>query len=74
VPFLDLIRNLQRHARAGGNAVTDNPLLFVEAGEVWSGGTSMPNPWQFAADTLALALAEIGSMASGEWPYWSIPR
>ena len=45
------------------NAVTDNPLLFVEAGDVLSGGNFHAEPVAFAADTLALAIAEIGNLA-----------
>jgi len=45
------------------NAVTDNPLLFTEAGEVLSGGNFHAEPVAFAADTLALAIAEIGSLS-----------
>ena len=45
------------------NAVTDNPLLFVESGDVLSGGNFHAEPVAFAADTLALAIAEIGSLS-----------
>jgi histidine ammonia-lyase len=60
---LDLIRNCSVTLRQEANAVTDNPLLFVDAGDVLSGGNFHAEPVAFAADTLALALAEIGSMA-----------
>jgi histidine ammonia-lyase len=60
---LDLIRNCSVTLGIEANAVTDNPLLFVESGEVLSGGNFHAEPVAFAADTLALALAEIGSMA-----------
>src|SRR5450631_3049123 len=60
---LDLIRNCAVTLGLEANAVTDNPLLFVEAGDVLSGGNFHAEPVAFAADTLALALAEIGSMA-----------
>lgn len=45
------------------NAVTDNPLLFTEEGDVLSGGNFHAEPVALAADNLALAIAEIGSMA-----------
>jgi histidine ammonia-lyase len=45
------------------NAVTDNPLLFTEGGDVLSGGNFHAEPVAFAADTLALAIAEIGSLS-----------
>jgi histidine ammonia-lyase len=60
---LDLINNCSVSLGIEANAVTDNPLLFVEAGDVLSGGNFHAEPVAFAADTLALALAEIGSMA-----------
>jgi histidine ammonia-lyase len=60
---LDLIRNCASTLAIEANAVTDNPLLFVESGDVLSGGNFHAEPVAFAADTLALALAEIGSLA-----------
>jgi len=60
---LDLIRAASRTLRLEANAVTDNPLLFVEQGEVLSGGNFHAEPVAFAADTLALAIAEIGSLS-----------
>jgi histidine ammonia-lyase len=60
---LELIRNCSVTLQREANAVTDNPLLFVESGEVLSGGNFHAEPVAFAADTLALAIAEIGSLA-----------
>jgi histidine ammonia-lyase len=60
---LDLIHNCSVTLRIEANAVTDNPLLFTEAGEVLSGGNFHAEPVAFAADTLALAIAEIGSLS-----------
>ncbi len=60
---LDLIRNCSVTLGIEANAVTDNPLLFVDSGEVLSGGNFHGEPVAFAADTLALAIAEIGSLA-----------
>jgi len=45
------------------NAVTDNPLVFPETGEVKSGGNFHAEPVAMAADTLALVIAEIGGMS-----------
>ena len=45
------------------NAVSDNPLVFATTGEVLSGGNFHAQPVAFAADTIALALCEIGSLA-----------
>jgi histidine ammonia-lyase len=45
------------------NAVTDNPLIFSGTDEVLSGGNFHAEPVAFAADVLALASVEIGSIA-----------
>jgi histidine ammonia-lyase len=45
------------------NAVTDNPLVFVENGEVLSGGNFHGEIIAMAADNLALAIAEMGANA-----------
>jgi len=60
----DLIGNAARTLLIEANAVTDNPLLFND-GEVQivSGGNFHAEPVAFAADTLALAIAEIGSIS-----------
>ena len=60
---LDLIRNCSVTLGIEANAVTDNPLLFVEQGDALSGGNFHAEPVAFAADTLALAIAEIGSLS-----------
>jgi histidine ammonia-lyase len=60
---LDLIRHCAATLGTEANAVTDNPLLFVEQGDVLSGGNFHAEPVAFAADTLALALAEIGNLS-----------
>ncbi len=45
------------------NGVTDNPLVFAADGDVLSGGNFHAEPIALAADNLALALAEIGSLS-----------
>ena len=45
------------------NAVTDNPLVFTDNGEVISGGNFHAQPIAMASDVLALAIAEIGSLS-----------
>jgi histidine ammonia-lyase len=45
------------------NAVSDNPLVFAESGEILSGGNFHAEPVAFAADNLALAIAEIGALS-----------
>jgi histidine ammonia-lyase len=45
------------------NAVTDNPLVLIETGEIVSGGNFHAEPVAFAADMLALAATEVGNIA-----------
>ena len=45
------------------NAVTDNPLVMLETGEIKSGGNFHAEPIAMASDVLALSIAEIGSMS-----------
>ena len=45
------------------NAVSDNPLVFADADEIVSGGNFHAQPVAMAADNLALAIAEIGSIS-----------
>jgi histidine ammonia-lyase len=59
---LDLVRQCATTLRIEANAVTDNPLIF-DQGDVLSGGNFHAEPVAFAADTLALALAEMGSLS-----------
>jgi histidine ammonia-lyase len=60
---LDILREVARILEAEANAVTDNPLIFSEQGEVLSGGNFHAEPVAFAADMLALAVAEIGALS-----------
>jgi histidine ammonia-lyase len=60
---IDLIRQCAATLAVEANAVTDNPLLFVEQGDVLSGGNFHAEPVAFAADTLALAICEIGNLS-----------
>jgi len=45
------------------NAVSDNPLVFADDNEIISGGNFHAEPAAFAADNLALAIAEIGALS-----------
>ncbi|MCW2254113.1 histidine ammonia-lyase [Providencia alcalifaciens] len=45
------------------NAVSDNPLVFTDNGDIISGGNFHAEPVAMAADNLALALAEIGALS-----------
>ncbi|MGV7209365.1 histidine ammonia-lyase [Oxalobacteraceae bacterium A2-2] len=63
----DLIANAARTLLIEANAVTDNPLIFPDSAgglpAIVSGGNFHAEPVAFAADTLALAIAEIGALA-----------
>ncbi len=45
------------------NSVSDNPLVFADDGDIISGGNFHAEPVAMAADGLALAIAEIGSLS-----------
>ncbi|MFC3614998.1 histidine ammonia-lyase [Lutimaribacter marinistellae] len=58
---LDLLRYAGRTLEIEANAVTDNPL--VTSAGILSGGNFHAEPVAFAADQIALAVAEIGAIA-----------
>lgn len=60
---LDVLRHVCSVLETEANAVTDNPLIFVESGAVLSGGNFHAEPVALAADYLALAIAEIGALS-----------
>jgi histidine ammonia-lyase len=60
---LGILRQAAETLRAEANGVTDNPLIFAETSEALSGGNFHAEPVAFAADIIALALCEIGSLA-----------
>ena len=62
---LTLLRQAADTLAAEANGVTDNPLIFAdgEEAEALSGGNFHAEPVAFAADMIALALCEIGSLA-----------
>lgn len=60
---LDLVDNARRTLLIEANAVTENPLVFAKQDEVVSGGNFHGQATAFAADVLALAIAETGSMS-----------
>ena len=45
------------------NSISDNPLVFPEQNEILSGGNFHAEPVAMAADNIALAIAEIGSIS-----------
>ncbi len=60
---LDALRHASAILEIEANAVTDNPLVFANEGDILSGGNFHAEPVALAADHLALALAEIGALA-----------
>jgi histidine ammonia-lyase len=58
---LDLLRQAATTLGIEANSVTDNPLVMGD--DVLSGGNFHAEPVAFAADMVALALCEIGSLA-----------
>ncbi len=60
---LDLLRYACGVVERESNAVSDNPLVFAEAGEILSGGNFHAEPVAMAADATAIALAEIGAIS-----------
>ncbi len=60
---LQQIADVARVLAIEANGVSDNPLVFGAAGDVLSGGNFHAEPVAFAADNLALAIAETGALA-----------
>lgn len=60
---LDLLRQAGATLRIEANAATDNPLIVVEDGTIISGGNFHAEPVAFAADQIAIAIAELGAIA-----------
>ncbi len=60
---VDILRMAARTLEIEANAVTDNPLVLVDSGRIVSGGNFHAEPVGFAADQIALAVAEIGAIA-----------
>ncbi|MDP3160627.1 MAG: histidine ammonia-lyase [Reyranella sp.] len=60
---LDILRQAAATLSTEANGVTDNPLIFPETNEALSGGNFHAEPVAFAADIIALAICEIGSLA-----------
>ena len=60
---LDTLRHVARVLAEEANGVSDNPLIFAEDGLALSGGNFHAEPVALAADMMALAICEIGSLA-----------
>ncbi len=60
---LDQMRHASTVLLAEANSASDNPLVFAETLEALSGGNLHDEPVTFAADNLALAIAQIGALS-----------
>jgi histidine ammonia-lyase len=60
---LDLLRHAANFLGTEADGVSDNPLIFADQAEALSGGNFHAEPVAFAADMIAMALCEIGSIA-----------
>jgi histidine ammonia-lyase len=60
---LDLLRQAAATLSIEANGVSDNPLVFPEDGSVLSGGNFHAEPVAFAADMIAMAICEVGSIS-----------
>jgi histidine ammonia-lyase len=60
---LDLLANAARTLTIEAAAVTDNPIVFPDEDTAISGGNFHAQPVAFAADTIAMALCEVGSIS-----------
>jgi histidine ammonia-lyase len=60
---LDQLRHAALVLWREANAVTDNPLVFAEDGQMISGGNFHAEPVALAADAMAVAIAEVGAIA-----------
>ncbi len=59
---MDVLRMAARTLETEANAATDNPLVLSD-GQIVSGGNFHAEPVGFAADMIAMAVAEIGAIA-----------
>ncbi|EGF90925.1 histidine ammonia-lyase [Asticcacaulis biprosthecium C19] len=60
---LDILRQAAATLETEANGVSDNPLIFTDPDVALSGGNFHAEPVAFAADIIALAICEIGSLA-----------
>ncbi len=73
----DVLADVERKLAIEMNAVTDNPLVFESSdgtAEVLSGGNFHGEPMAFAADALAVAVAELGSLSERRIEKLTDPR
>ncbi|HEV3204923.1 MAG TPA: aromatic amino acid lyase, partial [Gemmataceae bacterium] len=61
--FRDAMAHVKQVVECEMNSATDNPLVFAETAEVISGGNFHAQPIALAADLLAAALTDLGSIS-----------
>lgn len=59
----DAVHHVKQVVEREINAATDNPLIFVENGDVLSGGNFHGQPVALVMDFLAVAMSEIGNIS-----------
>ena len=60
---LDQIRYAAGVLQREANAVSDNPIVFSDTGDVLSGGNFHAEPVALVCDALAVAIAEVGALS-----------
>lgn len=60
---IDVLTQAAQTLEREANAATDNPIVLTESDAIVSGGNFHAEPVAFAADMIALAMAEIGAIA-----------
>ena len=60
---LDILKHSASTLQIEANAVTDNPIVLIDEEKIVSGGNFHAEPIGFAADQIALAIAEMGSIS-----------
>lgn len=61
--LFDLVQFVSEILLREAHAVTDNPLIFPDSGDVLSGGNFHAEPVALAADQMAMVIAEIGNLS-----------
>ncbi|WP_407310181.1 histidine ammonia-lyase [Desulfosporosinus sp. SB140] len=62
-PSKDALEYVKKIVQTEMNSATDNPLIFPDAGEVFSGGNFHGQPIALAMDFLGIAAAELANIA-----------
>jgi histidine ammonia-lyase len=60
---LDNLRHAAKVLQIEANAVSDNPLVFSDTGDILSGGNFHAEPVAQVADLMAIVIAEIGALS-----------